>query len=190
MGIRFTCPNGHKLHVKAFLAGKRGVCPQCGAKILIPNVPDEAEPVVGGGGLVGPMGPLSPGRAGSPTGTASPSIIIQVAEPSATSDTPHVGPSELELEPPRMPAEIAALSHGRSPIDQSPSSPAARYVAQRERNRRNQVTLAILLLVGVIVLAIVLILVLQRGSSTPSTTIRPPSLEHGSDTINSTLAAL
>ncbi|MFZ5832065.1 MAG: GYF domain-containing protein [Planctomycetota bacterium] len=36
MGIRFYCPNGHKLHVKDFQAGKRGVCPHCGAKIQIP----------------------------------------------------------------------------------------------------------------------------------------------------------
>ena len=37
MGIRFDCPNGHHLHVKAFLAGRRGICPDCGAKLLIPT---------------------------------------------------------------------------------------------------------------------------------------------------------
>ena len=37
MGIRFHCPNGHKLNVKAFQAGKRGICPYCGAKFLIPS---------------------------------------------------------------------------------------------------------------------------------------------------------
>ncbi len=37
MGIRFYCPNGHKLNVKAFLAGKRGICPHCGAKVQIPT---------------------------------------------------------------------------------------------------------------------------------------------------------
>ncbi|HEX4145020.1 MAG TPA: hypothetical protein VHY91_16055 [Pirellulales bacterium] len=36
MGIRFTCPNGHKLNVKPFLAGKRAVCPKCGAKMRVP----------------------------------------------------------------------------------------------------------------------------------------------------------
>ena len=36
MGIRFTCPQGHPLNVKSELAGKRGVCPQCGAKVQIP----------------------------------------------------------------------------------------------------------------------------------------------------------
>jgi len=38
MGIRFYCPNGHKLNVKSFLAGKRGFCPDCGTKLLIPDV--------------------------------------------------------------------------------------------------------------------------------------------------------
>ncbi len=37
MGIRFFCPNGHKLNVKAFQAGKRGICPHCGASMDIPR---------------------------------------------------------------------------------------------------------------------------------------------------------
>ena len=37
MGIRFLCPNGHKLNVKAFLTGERGICPQCDAKFLVPR---------------------------------------------------------------------------------------------------------------------------------------------------------
>jgi hypothetical protein len=36
MGIRFLCPNGHKLNVKAELAGKRASCPECGVKLVIP----------------------------------------------------------------------------------------------------------------------------------------------------------
>lgn len=36
MGIRFFCPNGHKVHVKAFQAGQRGLCPQCGVSMDIP----------------------------------------------------------------------------------------------------------------------------------------------------------
>lgn len=36
MGIRFFCPNGHKLHVKEFQAGRRGVCPYCGVDVDIP----------------------------------------------------------------------------------------------------------------------------------------------------------
>ena len=40
MGIRTRCPNGHDLHVKAYLAGKLGICPQCGAKVQIPSQTD------------------------------------------------------------------------------------------------------------------------------------------------------
>lgn len=36
MGIRCLCPNGHRLHVKSDLAGRRGVCPDCGVKFPIP----------------------------------------------------------------------------------------------------------------------------------------------------------
>lgn len=40
MGIKFLCPNGHRLNVKAFLAGKRAVCPKCGEKVLVPTQSD------------------------------------------------------------------------------------------------------------------------------------------------------
>jgi hypothetical protein len=43
MGIRFDCPNGHQLHVKAFLAGRRGICPDCGAKLIIPELSAQRE---------------------------------------------------------------------------------------------------------------------------------------------------
>lgn len=38
MGIRFYCPNGHKLNVKSELAGKIGICPKCQARMTIPTV--------------------------------------------------------------------------------------------------------------------------------------------------------
>ncbi len=37
MGIRFHCPNGHKLNVKEFLVGKRGICPDCDARFIVPE---------------------------------------------------------------------------------------------------------------------------------------------------------
>jgi hypothetical protein len=47
MGIKFQCANGHKLHVKSFLAGKKGRCPKCNVQILVPaeEVPLAAQPV-------------------------------------------------------------------------------------------------------------------------------------------------
>lgn len=39
MGIKFRCQAcNKKLHVKAFLAGKKGLCPKCGGKIRIPEL--------------------------------------------------------------------------------------------------------------------------------------------------------
>ena len=36
MGIVCQCPNGHRVKVKDHQAGKRGLCPACGAKFSIP----------------------------------------------------------------------------------------------------------------------------------------------------------
>jgi hypothetical protein len=47
MGIRFTCPQGHSLNVKSELAGKRGVCPQCGTAV---QIPDRSEPPIAAAG--------------------------------------------------------------------------------------------------------------------------------------------
>lgn len=40
MGIRFFCPKGHRVHVKAALAGKKGFCPDCGERVRIPHESD------------------------------------------------------------------------------------------------------------------------------------------------------
>jgi hypothetical protein len=40
MGIKFLCPNGHKLNVKSFLSGKRAICPKCGARVTVPAEDD------------------------------------------------------------------------------------------------------------------------------------------------------
>lgn len=49
MGVRFECPAGHKLHVKAELAGKRGICPECGAKFIVPSFSGQRVPEDNGG---------------------------------------------------------------------------------------------------------------------------------------------
>jgi hypothetical protein len=36
MGIKFRCPNGHKLNVKTHQAGKKGYCPKCKSQVDIP----------------------------------------------------------------------------------------------------------------------------------------------------------
>jgi hypothetical protein len=45
MGIRFYCPNGHKVHVKAYLAGRKGHCPKCGTVVTVPSVDSLPETV-------------------------------------------------------------------------------------------------------------------------------------------------
>jgi hypothetical protein len=43
MGIKFLCPNGHKLHVKSFLSGKKAICPKCGARVIVPSDPNASD---------------------------------------------------------------------------------------------------------------------------------------------------
>src|SRR5215213_9297208 len=78
MGIRFHCPSGHKLNVKAFLAGKRAICPKCGAKVVVP-LTSESEDVFGDEGKA---------VAGSAILQASTSAIGSTVRPDAIAGTP------------------------------------------------------------------------------------------------------
>jgi hypothetical protein len=57
MGIVSYCPNGHRVKVKDFQAGRRGLCPTCGAKFRIPaastgpGAPETARPAAAGSPL-------------------------------------------------------------------------------------------------------------------------------------------
>jgi hypothetical protein len=145
MGIRFSCPQGHKLHVKTFLAGMRGICPTCGAKFVIPAVEDTANPT-----LESPAVDMGP-----------PSVMIPVVQSLADDDSLTArAPVEAKMRPPRIATE-------RSPMRLT----IADQALQRRRNqRRMQLTAAIVLLVAVIVLALVLAWVLQRGAGGGSPT--------------------
>ena len=86
MGIKFLCPGGHKLHVKAFLAGRKAVCPKCGQKVLVPT---ESEPKFAGKQGV---------RAGSidensDSNTAGIIPGAMLAKPMQIEDLPHVADS-------------------------------------------------------------------------------------------------
>jgi hypothetical protein len=91
MGIRFLCPNcAHKLNVKAFLAGKRGVCPQCGSGLDIPlesqitkgssdkDDKDDNDGPAPGSAVPAPAGGASPDLA-SPTVLPGPAILAKPA---------------------------------------------------------------------------------------------------------------
>jgi GYF domain 2 len=94
MGIRFQCPNGHKLNVKAELAGKRAICPNCGAKIVVPTAdaadfttvvspapaPGAVQPAAGNGSK-----PSTPAGVSMPSmSSASAGRIQPTAEPPLT----------------------------------------------------------------------------------------------------------
>lgn len=62
MGIKFHCPNGHRLNVKSFLAGKKGICPHCGIKVDIP-----LQSQIGGGNApAGGQGPVTQAPVSAP----------------------------------------------------------------------------------------------------------------------------
>jgi hypothetical protein len=91
MGIRFYCPNGHKLNVKTFLAGKRGICPKCGEKFEIPlesvRAPGERMPAGAAVAetplLVGQAGASGPPPIPVASGATGPSLSTADATPTS-----------------------------------------------------------------------------------------------------------
>lgn len=95
MGVRFECPNGHKLNVKAELAGKRGICPECGVRFIVPAFSGERVSAVEAAGarvqatdaLPLQRGSEQPGSSANLSQAAEPAILppsIPIAEPVAT----------------------------------------------------------------------------------------------------------
>lgn len=116
MGIRCYCPNGHRLNLKAFLAGRVGVCPKCDARFRIPL---ESEPK----------------REDTPSSTSSqPAAVIdtsvtpqapmaQAADPTASPVVPNPGaPVEPAMDP-IQPAEPTQPMEPIQPIAEQPTAP-------------------------------------------------------------------
>lgn len=76
MGIRFFCPNGHRVHVKAALAGKKGFCPDCGERVRIPHESDPAAIK---------KSPVNGAVAAAPAKAAHGDVAVSVAAPGAGS---------------------------------------------------------------------------------------------------------
>ena len=179
MGIRFSCPNGHKLNVKEHLAGKRGVCPSCGAKFVIPAA-SEPQPSVG---AQAGADTASPSAAEAGRSAAAPSIVIAVADSPPTpapTAAPDAHPAPVVIPPPlpsQEPAPSLEAVVVKTPFvathSNHPVSPVTKYTIRRMRGRRLQTTIAIALLVAVVVLGIVLIWVLSHGPETTSRIIHP-----------------
>ncbi len=150
MGIRFWCPNGHKLNVKGFQAGRRGICPYCGARFMIPNestrrtgtgdrtpeplehsvheggftTPPAAGPVAGERGFPSaPVGWESPGTAGaSAPGQSAPFEYAAGPAPSAPQATGR------EATPAAASSPAAPLG-ASAPVAAGPASPGADFAA-------------------------------------------------------------
>ena len=172
MGIRFNCPNGHKLNVKEFLAGKRGVCPQCGAKFIIPMpataVVTESPQPVGIGLSQSVEIPVAPGPSlPAEIAPSSPSVIIPVTEVELVPLEPVLQPAVRAPEIPLAAALPESILAGAPPIATATAggAPEAVVSSPRERSRRNQIVISFLLLALVIVLACVLIWVLKREAN-------------------------
>jgi hypothetical protein len=181
MGIRFNCPNGHKLNVKDHLAGKRGVCPDCGAKFVIPaagGVSGQTAAVVPTGAAPASSGLSATRDANRRADTDLPSIEIDVTESRAMPVPPPASVSAA-LTPAVTPLAVPPVLDFSAIPAMQPEQPVSSYFAKRQRSRRLQMKLAIALLVAVIVLAAVLIWVLRRGPVGPAAQLgRPTYLAH------------
>ncbi len=109
MGIRVVCPNGHKLNVKSFLAGKKGICPHCQARFEIPapagdsHAPAPAPEPLGGDAELDVGDPfaglqldnaVTPAPANNPLTTAAPS---PAADPAAFAATLNAQPESAPM---------------------------------------------------------------------------------------------
>jgi hypothetical protein len=75
MGIRFNCPNGHKLNVKSELAGKKAICPDCGAKLVVPAAGAASESSIHQGSVAGRFGAAEAGESRI-IGTVAPAVVL------------------------------------------------------------------------------------------------------------------
>lgn len=60
MGIVAYCPSGHRVKVKDQFAGKKGICPTCGARFRIPLVSAEESPAAARGSALAAGEPTLP----------------------------------------------------------------------------------------------------------------------------------
>lgn len=160
MGIRFLCPSGHKLNVKNYLAGKRAICPQCGAKVIVPDLPPE--PAV----ELSAVAPTEANPFAAPAGsdapalfdTASPSVVLEVSESTV------IAPAAVSGLPESVFATVGPIVDA---VEPAATTSETHFELRRDQTRRNQMMLLVLLAMVVIILAGVLIWVLNRNATSP-----------------------
>lgn len=147
MGIRFYCEACEKrLNVKGFLAGKRGVCPHCGAKVEIPwesqskpegaaaaamPAPRSANPTPlptsareTQPALVG--GPINGHSYGAPVSVAPATVLpvaVQPVQPIAVQPIQAVQPVVVSAVPMAAPVMAAAVAAPAPPTPAAPADP-------------------------------------------------------------------
>lgn len=115
MGIKFLCPNGHKLNVKSFLAGKKAICPKCGAKVMVPGQSAEAEDPGEGGHVASPAAGVPPGLADAAFGAGT-----VPRTPASSGAGAFLQPNLHPLQPGRPASEPATAM--TDPIEEAPTA--------------------------------------------------------------------
>lgn len=157
MGIRLQCPNGHKVHVKSFLAGKRGVCPQCGAKFDIPA--DPALSTDDGGGEEISVVPLA-GEAGSANEPGTGAMV----HADDASRTPAAKASKSNIfDPAPLDLDALAAAGGTRLLGSQAFGPAGQRLTSRRKSAQKMRTFTLVLTVAVTLLACVLLYIVFRG---------------------------
>jgi hypothetical protein len=113
MGIRFYCPNGHKMNVKTFQAGLKGICPTCGATMQIPL--ESTRP--------SSRQERAEARAESPDAAVPvPNTVVDMPSPTTPASAANATPSPIS-----HPATSAAADHASAPATfaAAPSAPAS-----------------------------------------------------------------
>jgi len=103
MGIVAFCPQGHRVNVKESFAGKKGLCPTCGAKFRIP------------GGASAPPGP----DAGLPTArllAVDPAIIATLPRVLPFDAAPPAGAPAAAHDPLPAPAFAPPVAPAQPPL--------------------------------------------------------------------------
>lgn len=161
MGIRLQCPNGHKVHVKAFLAGKRGVCPQCGARFDIP------QDAVAAGDATGDEIATVPATGDESTGGPELGFMATTHKPYPAAKVPATekpadrgGPAD----PATIDLDSLAAAGGTSLLGGHASGPGARRVSDRRKHAQKMRAITLALVVAATLLTCVLLyMVLRRA---------------------------
>lgn len=120
MGIKFPCAHcGQRLNIKSDLAGKRGICPHCHAKIDIPSdsVPRVKSPTSWS------KDPTSIGSSGSAKGRSLDDSDETTFDPAVPRTIPSVSalvPGQTTASTPTASASNSATQKTADPIDEAP----------------------------------------------------------------------